>query len=55
MPENRKKRKFELGRASASTKLGAKRVRVIRTMGFAPRNSSRTSLLMFHRAADDCR
>ena len=34
MPENRKKRKFELGRAAASTKLGAKRVRLVRTMGF---------------------
>jgi ribosomal protein S8E len=35
MPENRKKRKFELGRPAANTKLvtSGRRVRVVRTMG----------------------
>lgn len=32
-PIVRKKRKFELGRPAANTKMGIKRVRVVRTMG----------------------
>jgi len=32
-PIVRKKRKFELGRPSANTKMGAKRIRTVRTMG----------------------
>mmetsp|Transcript_21832 Transcript_21832/g.33799 ORF Transcript_21832/g.33799 Transcript_21832/m.33799 type:complete len:115 (-) Transcript_21832:462-806(-) len=33
MPVHQKKRKFEMGRVSASTKLGAKRIRLIRSRG----------------------
>jgi hypothetical protein len=32
-PDYRKKRKFELGRQAASTKLGAKRIHTVRTRG----------------------
>jgi small subunit ribosomal protein S8e len=32
-PHYRKKRKFELGRQAASTKLGAKRIHTVRTRG----------------------